>query len=197
MDAFANLFSAFGLASAAGLNAYVPLLTVGLIGRYTDLLALAEPFDILTHPYALIALGVMAVVDFVADKVPAVDTAWHAVGAIANPVAGAVLFASQNNVLTDVHPALAAAAGFIVAGGFHGGRAAARPAATAMTGGTANPVLSFFEDVTAVVMSVAAIFLPVVGFLLFLVLAVVLFVGARRVGRLLRARAAAQAPRTG
>jgi len=127
MDGFASLFSAFGLASAAGFNAYVPLLTVGLVARYTDLIRLAEPFDVLTQPWVLGAIAVLAVVDFIADKIPAVDTVWHGVGALVSPVAGAVLFASQQNVLSDMHPAIAAIAGLVVAGGFHGSRAAARP----------------------------------------------------------------------
>ena len=56
----ASLFSAFGLASAAGFNAFVPLLTVGLLARYTDLVRLAEPFDILTQPWVLAVIGVLA-----------------------------------------------------------------------------------------------------------------------------------------
>ena len=63
MDGFASLFSAFGLASAAGFNAYVPLLTVGLVARYTDLLRLAEPFDVLTQPWVLGVIAALAVVD--------------------------------------------------------------------------------------------------------------------------------------
>lgn len=47
MSALINLFSAFGLSSAAGLNAYLPLLVVGLVGRYTDLWQLQPPYSTL------------------------------------------------------------------------------------------------------------------------------------------------------
>jgi hypothetical protein len=183
MDGFASLFSAFGLASAAGFNAYVPLLTVGLVARYTDLIRLAEPFDVLTQPWVLGAIAVLAVVDFIADKIPAVDTVWHGVGALVSPVAGAVLFASQQNVLSDMHPAIAAIAGLVVAGGFHGSRAAARPISTAATGGVANPVLSLVEDVLSGLLSLLAVFLPFIAFGVAGLVAVLLIVAVARARR--------------
>jgi hypothetical protein len=183
MDGFASLFSAFGLASAAGFNAFVPLLTVGLVARYTDLIRLAEPFDVLTQPWVLGIIAAMAVVDFVADKVPAVDSVWHGIGALVAPVAGAILFASQQNVLTDLHPAVAAIAGLVVAGGFHGSRAAARPISTATTGGLGNPIMSLVEDVLSGLLSLLAVFLPVLAFGLAglaAVLVILALVSARR-----------------
>lgn len=183
MDGFVSLFSAFGLASAAGFNAFVPLLTVGLVARYTDLISLAEPFDVLTQPWVLGVIGAMAAVDFVADKVPAVDSVWHGIGALVAPVAGAILFASQQNVLTDLHPAVAAIAGLIVAGGFHGSRAAARPISTATTGGLGNPVMSLLEDILSGLLSLLAVFLPVLAFGLTglaAVLVILALVSARR-----------------
>ena len=183
MDGFASLFSAFGLASAAGFNTYVPLLTVGLVARYTDLIRLAEPFDVLTQPWVLGAIAVLAVVDFIADKIPAVDTVWHGVGALVSPVAGAVLFASPQNVLSDMHPAIAAIAGLVVAGGFHGSRAAARPISTAATGGVANPVLSLVEDVLSGLLSLLAVFLPFIAFGVAGLVAVLLIVAVARARR--------------
>ncbi len=183
MDGFVSLFSAFGLASAAGFNAFVPLLTVGLVARYTDLISLAEPFDVLTQPWVLGVIGAMAAVDFVADKVPAVDSVWHGIGALVAPVAGAILFASQQNVLTDLHPAVAAIAGLVVAAGFHGSRAAARPISTATTGGLGNPVMSLLEDVLSGLLSLLAVFLPVLAFGLAglaAVLVILALVSARR-----------------
>lgn len=192
MDGFASLFSAFGLASAAGFNAYVPLLTVGLVARYTDLVRLAEPFDVLTQPWVLAVIGVLAVVDFVADKIPAVDTAWHGLGALVSPIAGAVLFASQQNVLSDMHPAVGALAGLIVAGGFHGSRAAVRPVSTATTGGLGNPVLSLLEDLLSGLLSVLAVFLPVIAFGLAGLVAVIVVLMLMRAARAWRERKAAR-----
>lgn len=189
MGALINLFSAFGLSSAAGLNAYLPLLVVGLVGRYTDLWQLQAPYDLLATPAVLITIGVLAAVDFLADKIPVVDHIAHTVGTVVHPVAGAVLFASQSNVLTNIHPVVALLAGFVVAGGFHAGRTTIRPVATATTGGVANPILSFLEDITSAVLTVLAILAPVVAFVLFLVLVVALVFGFRRVRGFVHRRA--------
>lgn len=169
LSSFYNLFSSFGLSSAAGLNAYIPLLAIGLMNRY-NVVTLQEPFAILGSTVVLTILFVLAVIDFVADKVPAIDHVTHIIGGLVHPVAGAVAFASQNNMFTNIHPAVALGAGFIMAGGFHATRAAVRPVATATTGGMANPVVSFAEDVLSLIMSVLAIFLPLIAFVLFLVL---------------------------
>lgn len=177
------LFSAFGLSTAAGLNAYVPLLVVGLLGRYTNLIHLSDPFSVLTNPFVLILIAVLALLDFIGDKIPAVDHALHAAGLIIHPIAGAILFMSANSSTGAVNPVLAAICGIIIAGVTHGARATARPLATATTAGVANPVISFFEDVISLVLSVLALVVPVLAFLLVLFFAFMLVVLLRRLWR--------------
>jgi len=65
-----GLLTGFGLAAASSFNAYVPLLTAGLLARYTDLLHLHAPYDKLTHPVVLVVLAVVAVVVLVAAFFP-------------------------------------------------------------------------------------------------------------------------------
>jgi hypothetical protein len=163
-----GLLGAFGLASAAGLNAYIPLLVVGVLAR-TGYASLGEPYALLASTPVLVVLAVLGLIDFVADKVPAVDHVVHA--------------ASQNSVLRDVHPAVALAAGFVLAGGFHATRAALRPVATTTTAGLGNPALSLAEDVTSAVLSVLAFVAP----LLVLALLLVLVYGAVRAWKAIRA----------
>ena len=169
ITAISSMFSAFGLSSAAGLNAYIPLLAVSLLSRY-DYITLSSPFDLLGSTPVLLVLVVLALLDFVADKIPAVDHATHLIGAIISPVAGAIVFASQNNIITDIHPALALGVGFVMAGGFHATRAAIRPVATATTAGVGNPILSFAEDVLSLILSVLAFVAPLIAFLVLLLL---------------------------
>ncbi len=154
-----------------------------MVARYTDLLQLQAPYDLLQTPIALSVLVVLGAVDFIADKVPVVDHVTHAIGAFVHPVAGAILFASNNNVLSNVHPVVAMVAGVIVAGGFHATRSAIRPAATATTAGTGNPVISFVEDVVSAILSVLAIFAPLIAFILFIVLLLATISAWRRVRR--------------
>jgi hypothetical protein len=183
MTELMSLLSAFGLSTAAGLNAYLPLLVVGLLSRYTNLIQLGEPFNLLSHPLVLLVIAVLALLDFVGDKIPAVDHALHAAGMIIAPVAGAILFMASNSEAGAVSPLLAAICGVLLAGGAHSARATARPLATLGTGGIANPVISFFEDVIALVLSVVAILLPVLAFVLVVIFAVLMVMLYRRLRR--------------
>jgi hypothetical protein len=176
----ASLLSAFGLSTAAGLNAYLPLLVVGLLARYTNLLQLNEPFSLLAHPLVLLVVAVLALLDFVGDKIPTVDHTLHAVGLIIAPIAGAILFMAANGQAGAVSPLLAAICGVILAGGTHSVRATARPLATLGTAGVANPVISFFEDVTSLVLSVMAVVLPALAFILVLLFALLMVLLYRR-----------------
>jgi hypothetical protein len=180
MNAIVSLFSAFGLSTAAGLNAYLPLLTVGLLARYTNLIHLNEPFSLLSNPIVLLVIALLALLDFIGDKIPAVDHTLHAIGLVVAPVAGAVLFMATNNSSGSVSPLLAAICGIIIALTTHSARATARPLATVTTAGIANPVISFFEDVTALVLSVLAILVPVLAFVLVLLFAFLMVTLFRR-----------------
>lgn len=179
MELLSGLLSSLGLSGAAGLNAYVPLLLVGLLSR-TGVMNLNEPFNLLGNPWVLLVIGVIGLLDFVGDKIPGIDTALHLVGGVVNTAAGAVLFAAQTGV-ADVPPALSLALGMIVAGGVHVTRTAVRPVATATTGGLGNPVVSTLEDTASLLMAVLAVFVPVLAVLL---LAAVVFIGSRLWSRL-------------
>ena len=174
MELLSGLLSSLGLSGAAGLNAFVPLLLVGVLSRF-GVLGLNEPFELLGNTWVLVGIGVLGLLDFVGDKIPGVDHALHLLGGVVNTAAGAVLFAAQTGV-ADVPPALSMALGLIVAGGVHATRTAVRPVATATTGGLGNPVVSGVEDGTSVLLSVLAVFAPVVGAV---VLAVVTVLGVR------------------
>jgi hypothetical protein len=180
MGAIVNFLSAFGLSTAAGLNAYLPLLTVGLVARYTNLIHLEGAYALLTNPIVLLVIAVLALLDVIGDKIPAVDHALHIAGMIIAPIAGAILFMTANSSAGSVSPLLAAISGIIIAGGTHSARASARPLATLTTAGVANPVISFFEDVTSLVLSILAILVPVLAFLLVLAFAVLMILLFRR-----------------
>lgn len=158
------VFTAFGLSTSAGLNAYLPLLIVALTARYTDLITLQPPFDALTNPWVIAVLVVLLIVELVADKVPLVDHANDVIQTIIRPAAGAILFAGTSNAVSDIHPVLAMALGIISAGGVHATKATVRPVVTATTGGLGNPVVSVIEDVIAFVVSVMSILVPILTF---------------------------------
>jgi hypothetical protein len=174
-----GLLAAFGLAAATGLNAYLPLVIVGLLARYTNLVALKAPWSALTHPVVLFVLGVLLLIEFTVDKIPAVDTVNDLIQTVFRPAAGAVLFAASSNVISNVSPVLAMVCGLLIAGGVHTAKAVARPAVTASTAGMGNPVVSLAEDTVSGVTTVVAVVAPIVLAVLF-ALCVWLFLRWRR-----------------
>ncbi|MCO6451095.1 MAG: DUF4126 domain-containing protein [Caldilineales bacterium] len=155
-----EIFTAFGLSAAAGLNAYLPLLVVGLLARYTDLISLSAPWDALENPWVLGVLVVLLLIEMTVDKFPMADTVNDVLQTFVRPVAGAILFAASASVITDIHPVLALICGILAAGAVHSVKATARPVVTATTGGLGNPVVSLAEDVAALTISLLAIILP-------------------------------------
>jgi hypothetical protein len=157
-----DIFTAFGLSVSAGLNAYIPLLTVALVAKFTDLITLNSPWDALTSWWVIGLLFVLSFVEFFADKIPAVNHINDAVQTFVRPAAGAIVFAATASV-AEVHPVLAMAAGLLVAGGVHATKSAAvRPAVTATTGGAGNVPVSILEDIVSTIFSILAIIIPII-----------------------------------
>ena len=178
------IFSGLGLAGAAGLNAYIPLLVLALAGRlgYADLNA---PYDVLSSNAGIGAVLVLLAIEVLADKVPGVDHVNDALNTIVRPAAGAVLALSSTGAST-LDPTLAAILGLVSAGSVHALKAGARPLVTATTGGLGNPIVSVVEDLVSVFAALLAIFAPVFVALLLLFLPIAFILLIRR----LRARRA-------
>jgi hypothetical protein len=183
-----SLLAAFGLSGAAGLNAWIPLLAVSLLGRAGQL-ELADGYDWLESTPALVVLTAAFVLDFVGDKVPAIDSLLHAAGTVVHPAAGAIVFAGPTEIPTDVPSIVLFALGASVAGSLHATRATIRPVSTTMTAGAGNPVLSLAEDVVSAVLSFVAVLAPLLGAICLVAVVVVSVGWWRRVRRSRRRRA--------
>ncbi len=156
---FLSLATAFGLATAAGLNAYIPLFIVALLSRVSSLVTLSEPYKALSSWWVIGTLAVLMVIEILVDKIPAADTANDVLNTFIRPAAGALLFAASTRVM-GLHPVLAALCGVILAGGVHTVKAGGRPVVTATTAGVANPVVSAVEDTVAFVTSLLSVVAP-------------------------------------
>lgn len=192
MEIIIALATGLSLAAASGLNAYIPLLALGIFARL-GLVELVAPFDLLSHGIVLSILTVLAIVDFVGDKLPAIDSGLHAVGLIISPIAGAIVTLSSQSELATIHPALLTLCGLIVAFSTHSARASMRPVITAATGGTANPIISIIEDIVALTLSILAMLLPILALMLTLVAAFIAFRVFRRARRVWQGRSQQQA----
>ena len=160
----------FGLASAAGLNAYIPLLSMGLLGRFTNLIHLPAGWSWLENGWVIGIVAILLIVEIVADKVPALDSVNDTVQTFVRPTSGGIVFgsgtAAQTAAVTD--PAdfartgqwVPIAIGVVTALVVHLTKTAVRPAANVATAGLAAPVLSTIEDFTSVSLTFIAILIP-------------------------------------
>jgi hypothetical protein len=178
MQLLTGIFTAFGLSASAGLNAYIPLLVVGVIAHYfPQVLTLTKPWDTLANPWVILFLCVLVIIEMLADKVPAINHINDLIQTFIRPAAGAIVFAASANVVTDIHPALALACGLLVAGTVHVAKAGVvRPIVTATTGGTANAPVSIAEDITSTILSILAVVVPIlVGTLIVVAVAFIIY----------------------
>jgi hypothetical protein len=182
MEVLSGVLAAFGLSASAGLNAYIPLLVIALLARFTDIIQLSSPWDAITSWWIIGLLLFLSLIEFFADKIPAVNHANDVIQTFVRPVAGALVFAVAANVITEIHPILSLSAGLLVSGTVHAVKSAAvRPAVTATTGGVGNVPVSVAEDVFATFLSIAAIVVPIlITFLMIMVTALVVWLLFRR-----------------
>jgi hypothetical protein len=160
-----------GLAASAGLNAYIPLLTMGLLARFTDTIALPSGWSWLSDGWVLVILALLLAIEVVADKVPVIDHVNDVVQTVVRPTAGGLAFgagsSSETVTVTDPgsffssHQWVPIAAGVIIALVVHGVKAASRPVVNATTAGFGAPVASTTEDISSVVLSLLAILVPI------------------------------------
>jgi hypothetical protein len=184
-DFINTLGFAMGSAWLSGINLYATVVTLGLLQRF-HLVQLPGSMDALQHWWIIGLAGFLYIVEFVADKIPAVDSIWDAVHTFIRIPAGAVMAASAFAHFDPSVRLVALLAGGGVALSSHGTKAATRLAANTSPEPFSNSLLSLGEDVIAVGASLLMAFHPVVILVIvgiFLVFAVWL---ARRIGRALR-----------
>jgi len=166
-----EILAGTGLAVAAGLNAYIPLLVLGLAGRFLDFVVLPGGWTWLENEWVLAILGVLLVIELVADKVPVVDSVNDWIQTLVRPAAGGIAFgtgsATETAVISDPASFFSSNAWVPVAVGVglalatHLVKMAARPALNAVTAGAAAPIVSAVEDFSSVALSLFALLIPV------------------------------------
>jgi len=189
MELLLGIFSAFGLSASAGLNAYIPLLVISLVGRFTNLITLAEPWDSLENGWVIGVLILLSAIEFFADKIPAVNHANDLIQTAVRPAAGAIAFAANAEIITEINLVFSLVLGLLIAGGVHAAKSiVVRPAVTATTGGAGNIPISILEDVVSTFLSILSVLIPIlVAVILIMVTAWVIWWLWRRANRMARA----------
>ncbi|UBU17029.1 DUF4126 domain-containing protein [Nonomuraea gerenzanensis] len=188
-----------GLSTAAGLNAYIPLLVVGVLANVTDAVRLPDGYAWLSNWGVLAILAVLLLAEMVLDKVPAVDSVNDAIQTVVRPASGGVVFSAtsaaaelENSSWMTQNPWAGWLLGIVMALAVHALKSAARPVINAGTAGVGAPVVSTVEDAGSFGMSLIALFLPVLVLVVLLLLAVGAWWVLRRVRRSRARRRAAR-----
>jgi hypothetical protein len=158
-----SLLMGVGLAASAGLNAFIPLLIVGLADRISDSFNLGRPYDFLSSTTGILISLLLLTIEIVVDKIPKADHFNDLVQSAVRPAAGAVLFMAVVNEDATVHPLVAMLFGLLIGGTVHWYKATQRPEITIKTNGVGNPFVSIVEDIVATVTSLLSVALPLVG----------------------------------
>lgn len=182
------MLTGLGLSAAAGLNAYIPMLVVGLLDRYTDLVRLPAEFGWLTSGWAIAGITVLLGAEVVLDKVAVVDSVNDAIQTFVRPAAGGAVFAAtdaaervDSSSFMHDNPWVGWVLGIVVALVVHVTKASVRPVINAGTLGTGAPVVSAVEDGVSLGMSIVAILAPIVALIAVLVFGFVAFRLVRKV----------------
>lgn len=176
---------AMGASWVSGINLYASVATLGLLGRFADL-QLPGELQVLTSWWVIGVAIALYVIEFVADKVPYVDSTWDVIHTFIRVPAGAVLAASAFGDFEKSIQVIALLLGGGLALSSHGTKAATRAMLNASPEPVSNVVASIVEDILAVVSIIASVFLPVLLFLIVGVGLVVSFLVFNRILRFLR-----------
>jgi hypothetical protein len=188
-----EILTGAGLSAAAGLNAYIPMLVLGLLDRYTGLVQLPPAWAWLSNGWVLAIVVLLLLLEIAADKVPLVDSINDWFQTLVRPAAGGIVFGSgvgaETVTVSDPDAFFGSsqwipvAAGIGIALAVHLVKMTARPVLNATTAGAAAPLVSTAEDAASTGLALAAVLLPVLVLVVLALAFVLLFRLYRRVRR--------------
>jgi hypothetical protein len=163
MDFISTLAVSLGASWVSGINLYAAVATLGLLGRLAHL-KLPGELDALTSWWVIGVALFLFVVEFVADKIPVVDSVWDVIHTFIRIPAGAVLAATAFGEFDRSIQVIALLVGGSLALSSHGTKASLRALVNTSPEPVSNVVVSLAEDVLVVVAILLALFLPVLVF---------------------------------
>lgn len=161
MTVFSTLALAMGASWVSGINLYASVATLGLLGRFAKL-QLPGELTVLTSWWVIGVATALYLIEFVADKIPVIDSVWDGIHTFIRVPAGAVLAAAT---FGDFDKGIQAVA-FLLGGGLalssHGTKAATRAVINTSPEPVSNITASLVEDVVAIGSVLLAVFYPVI-----------------------------------
>ena len=175
-----------GFSLAAGVNLYATVAILGLASRY-GWVALPEQFQIFDNPWLIGAAGALYAIEFVADKIPWVDSIWDSVHTFIRPVGGAVIAVAALGEQTPAIEGAIALLGGMVAASSHVTKASTRVAANASPEPFSNWILSFLGDGFVIGITLIALKYPLIALGVSVTILVLIALVIRAIWKWLRA----------
>jgi hypothetical protein len=185
MEILATLGRTLGFSLAAGVNLYATVAVLGLASRY-GWVTLPEQFRVFDNSWIIGVAGVLYVIEFVADKIPWVDSIWDSIHTVIRPVGGALIAVAALGEASPVIMGLIALLGGSVAAGSHMTKAGARVAVNTSPEPFTNWFLSLAEDAFVIGLSLLTLKFPLLALVVSLAIVVLIVWVARRIWRWLR-----------
>jgi len=193
MDALSSLGRTLGFSFAAGINLYATVAILGLASRY-GWVDLPPQYKVFDNTWIIAAALALYVIEFIADKIPWVDTAWDAVHTAVRPIGGAVIAVATLGDASPTTKVMIALLGAALAASTHFGKAGTRVIANASPEPFTNWALSLGEDAFVVGLGVLALKYPAAAAVVVLVCVALLATFATWIARALRRRFATSRP---
>lgn len=187
MEWLATLGRTLGFSLAAGVNLYTTVAIVGLASRY-HWVELPEQFKVFDNPWIIGAAAALYVIEFVADKVPWVDSIWDSVHTLIRPVGGALIAVASLGEASPALTALIALLGGTVAAGSHATKASTRVVANTSPEPFSNWFLSLTGDAFVIGLSFLTLKYPLVALGVSIVILLLIVMIARSIWKWLRRR---------
>jgi hypothetical protein len=162
MDVLTTLGRTLGFSFAAGLNLYATVAVLGLASRY-GWVDLPPQYRIFDNKFVIIAALVMYAIEFIADKVPWVDTVWDGIHTAIRPLGGALIAVTTLGDASPTTQGIVALLGGAVAASTHVTKASTRAVANASPEPFSNGLLSLGEDAFVLALSYVALHYPLVA----------------------------------
>jgi len=190
VEVLVTLGRTLGFSLAAGVNLYATVAVLGLASRY-GWVQLPEQFGVFDHPWIIGLAGVLYLVEFVADKIPWVDSLWDSVHTIIRPVGGALIAVAALGDASPLVVGLIALLGGTAAAGSHMTKAGTRVAINTSPEPFTNWFISLVEDVFVIGLSLFTLKFPLLALVVSVAIVVMMLWIARKIWRWLRPSPAA------
>ena len=186
MDLIVSLGRTLGFSLTSGVNLYATVAILGLAARY-EWVALPPQYHVFANEWIIGLALILYAVEFVADKIPVIDSIWDSVHTFIRPIGGAMVAIATVGDASPTYEVIVGLLGGAVAAGSHFTKASTRVAANASPEPFSNWALSFFEDIFVIGLGVLALKYPVAAFVVTVAIVIAIVLALRWIIRKLTA----------